>query len=227
MKKKIAITIIGLTVVLSIVACGNKDSLAEPTETNSIVEDSESIDTEIVTTESIETTEVAESETEISDEVAEIIAQLEEKGYNNIDPDLIDHMLMGDIDPLNTMYFESFEAGTYVHALPKIHIEGIGSQETAWAMSQGADWLCGWTIIFENGKGAGENPTYGIYVRPGDERYGQRFELGETLPNGTKYFGTRDENFEIVVEEARERFLEDGYEIEVDPETGKEIWIIP
>lgn len=46
MKKKIAITIIGLTVVFSIVACGNKDSLTVSTETNSIVEDSESIDTE-------------------------------------------------------------------------------------------------------------------------------------------------------------------------------------
>lgn len=64
MKKKIAITIIGLTVVFSIVACGNKDSLTVSTETNSIVEDSESIDTEVVATESIETTEVQDSKTE-------------------------------------------------------------------------------------------------------------------------------------------------------------------
>lgn len=220
MKKKIAITIIGLTVVLSIVACGNKDSLTEPTETNSIVEDSESIDTEVVATESVEPTEVQESETEVSDEVADIIAQLEEMGYNNIDPELIKDMLYIGFDPLNTITFESCEAGRYVRALPKIYIEGIGSQETAWAMSQGGDWLCGWTIVYMNGKGAGENPTYGIYARPGDSREGQKFEVGDILPNGSRLDGTREEEDELLTQRILEKAEERG-ETFIDPETGE------
>lgn len=57
-KKKIAIIILGLTVALSMVACGNKDNLTEQTETSRAVEVVETTEKEVVAT-----TEVQDSET--------------------------------------------------------------------------------------------------------------------------------------------------------------------
>lgn len=60
MKKKIAIIILGLTVALSVMACGNKDNLTETTEGNSTITTEKMIaeetnETEMVVVESIET----------------------------------------------------------------------------------------------------------------------------------------------------------------------------
>lgn len=219
MKNKIAITIIGLTVVLSIVACGNKDSLAEPTETNSIVEDSETIDTEVTTTENIEVTEVQESETEVSDEVADIIVQLEELGYNNIDVDLIEHLILSSYDPLYTGVLENFETAEFGATLP-----GDGTVDEKlrdWVKSQGADYMSGWTIVFEHGKGAGNQPTYGIYMRPDHIRQGERFVVGDYLPSGTQLTGTWEEYEAWMAQHLKDFIMETGvegedYEIEDD-----------
>lgn len=67
MKKKIAVIILGLTVALSVVACGNKDNSTEQTETSSTVEVVETTEKEVVATESVEETEQLTEEGQIAD----------------------------------------------------------------------------------------------------------------------------------------------------------------
>lgn len=192
MKKKIAITIIGLTVVFSIVACENKDSLTEPTETNSIVEDSESIDTEVVATESVEPTEVQESETEEQD--------AQEAGLR-----------------------ENQETREFGASLPG---EGTGAQKFyAWVQSQGADDVSGWTFIYYNGKAAGDQPSYGVYMKEGS-LYGTVYHIGDTLPNGNVFWGTTKEHELYLRDEVIKKAEETG-EVYVDPETGKTVLSFP
>ena len=62
-----------------------------------------------------------------------------------------------------------------------------------WVKSQGADYMLGWTIIFEHGKGAGAQPTYGIYMNENSDRYLERFEVGDYLPCNTQLTGTWEE----------------------------------
>lgn len=226
MKNKIAITILGLAVVLSVVACGNKESLAESTETNSIVEDSETIDTEVVATESIDTTDVTESETEVSNEVADIVATLEEQGYKNIDVELIELLLYRGYDPLDTRIRDDYEIAKFTEEnLPGEGLPGKRFQD--WAIAQGADYALGWSFVYKNGKGAGSQPTYAVYMNENSPLYGTVYHVGDILPNGSRLDGTRDENFESTIEETKEQFVEDGGKIYVDEETGKTIWEIP
>ena len=98
MKKRNVITIFCLIVVLSLAACGNKDNSTEQTETNSIVELTEAVETEVIATESVEPieeidtteeidtssnieidesteTEVIQTETEEIVEVTEVVAE--------------------------------------------------------------------------------------------------------------------------------------------------------
>lgn len=186
MKNKIAITIIGLTVVFSVVACDNKDSLTEPTETNSIVEDSETIDTEVVATESVELTEVQESETEEQD--------AQEAGLR-----------------------ENQETRAFGASLPG---EGTGAQKFyAWVQSQGADDVSGWTFIYYNGKAAGDQPSYGVYMKEGP-LYGTVYHIGDTLPNGRVFFGTTEEREAYNTKKTLEELEESG-NIYTDPETGE------
>lgn len=208
MKNKIAITIIGLTIVLSIVACSNKDSLTETTETNSIVEDSETIDIEVVTTESIDTTEVAES-----DEVTEILATYREQGYALITAQDIENIIAGGYDPTNPTYIEALEIEEYGNTLDFDGINGI-EKFNKWAQSQGADFADGWTFIYKNGSGAGDQPSYGVYMNEGSPLYGTVYHVGDYLPNGDQLVGTMDEYGDWLAEDTVEKLEERGVEIE-------------
>ena len=84
MKRKVLVTMLCLTFSVCIMACGSKDNSTEQTETNSIVEVTETEETEIVTTESEELTEVQESEAEVVEteteeivEATEVVAETE------------------------------------------------------------------------------------------------------------------------------------------------------
>lgn len=78
MKRKALVALLLLTFSVCVTACGSKNNSTEQTETNSIVEVTETVETEIVTTESVEPTEVQESETElIETETEEIIEATE------------------------------------------------------------------------------------------------------------------------------------------------------
>jgi len=96
----------------------------------------------------------------------------------------------------------------------------------AWARSQGADYALGWTFVYLNGSGAGDQPTYGVYMKEGS-RYGEIFHVGDIIPNGSRLDGTREEEDAISTQKAKEKVEEAGGSVYTDPETGKTIWDIP
>jgi len=64
MRRKILVALLCLAFSSIVITCGNKNNSIEATETNSIVEVTETIETEVVVTGSIEPTEVQEIETD-------------------------------------------------------------------------------------------------------------------------------------------------------------------
>lgn len=81
-----------------------------------------------------------------------------------------------------------------------------------WVKSQGADYMLGWTIIFEHGKGAGDQPTYGIYMNENSERYLERFEVGDYLPCNTQLTGTMEEYEAWMAQDLKDTIMENGEE---------------
>lgn len=106
--------------------------------------------------------------------------------------------------------------------------EGTGMAKfQAWARSQGADAAYGWTFVYENGKGAGDQPTYGVYMNENSPLYGTVYHVGDILPDGSRLDGTREEEDAISAEKAKENVEEAGGKVYIDEETGKEVWEIP
>lgn len=96
-------------------------------------------------------------------------------------------------------------------------------QYTLYAKSQGADGTGGWCWIYFNGKGAGDQPSYAVYMKEGDPLYGTVYHVGEYLPSGEQFSGTNDE-WEAFIKQDMERILtEDGSVSFKDPETGRTI----
>lgn len=84
MRRKVLVTLLCLTFSVCVMACGSKNNSTEQTATNSIVEVTETVKTEVVATESVEPTEVQESEAEVVEteteeivEVTEVVAETE------------------------------------------------------------------------------------------------------------------------------------------------------
>ena len=92
-----------------------------------------------------------------------------------------------------------------------------------YVISQGADYAMGWTWIYKNGSGAGDQPSYGVYMKEGDPLYGTVYHVGDYLPSGTQFVGTMEELKALaaqgIVEEA-EKLGEVSFK---DPETGRTI----
>lgn len=96
-------------------------------------------------------------------------------------------------------------------------------QFTLYAREQGADDTDGWCWGYYNGKGAGDQPSYAVYMKEGDPLYGTVYHVGEYLPNGSQFCGTNDE-WEAFIKQDMERILtEDGSISFKDPETGRTI----
>lgn len=96
-------------------------------------------------------------------------------------------------------------------------------QYTLYAKSQGADGTGGWCWIYFNGKGAGDQPSYAVYMKEGDPLYGNVYHVGDYLPSGEQFSGTNDE-WEAFIKQDFERLLtEDGSVSFKDPETGRTI----
>lgn len=93
----------------------------------------------------------------------------------------------------------------------------------AWVRSQGADYASGWSFIYINGKAAGNQPSYAVYMRPGHSDYGKVFHVGDTLPDGTTFWGTAREHEAYNAKQMEEQLIEDG-NLTIDPETGKKIY---
>lgn len=86
-------------------------------------------------------------------------------------------------------------------------------QFTLYAREQGADDTDGWCWEYYKGKGAGDQPSYAVYMKEGSPDYGKIFHVGEYLPDGSQFCGTNDE-WEAFIGEDLKRVYEDaGYEV--------------
>lgn len=86
-------------------------------------------------------------------------------------------------------------------------------QFTLYAREQGADDTDGWCWEYYNGKGAGDQPSYAVYMKEGSSDYGKVFHVGDYLPDGNQFCGTNDE-WEAFIGEDLKRVYEDaGYEV--------------
>lgn len=81
-----------------------------------------------------------------------------------------------------------------------------------WVRSQGADYASGWVFIYKHGESAGNQPTYGIYMNENSNRYLERFEVGDYLPDGSQLTGTMEEFMAWQAQDLKDTIMEDGEE---------------
>ena len=60
-------------------------------------------------------------------------------------------------------------------------------QYEIYAQENGADYAFGWTWCYDHGKGAGDQPSYAVYMKEGDPLYGTVYHVGDYLPDGTQF----------------------------------------
>lgn len=162
--------------------------------------------TEIVETET-EETETEEIETEISEESAH---DLYTEGYKSPE----------ELSAEEAAIQDNKSAMDFAKTLP-----GEGSLQSkfqAYAREQGADVADGWTFIYYNGKAAGSQESYAVYMNPDSPLYGTVYHIGDTLPNGNVFWGTTKEHELYLRDEVIKKAEETG-EVYVDPETGKTV----
>jgi hypothetical protein len=207
-KNLLMLSILSTAVVLS--ACGSDtgDVSVENTETEIVA----SVDIETETTE--ETTETEEIEsTEITDTEVEATET---------------------VDTENETETEAVASGgaatTYEDTLPADQAVGDASALSSiiaeygsiknWgniARENGADGVCNYYWYYENGSAAGDKPSYLVYMREGSSYYGQVFQYGDTLLDGTiNMNGTNDEYTAWLGEQVVEAARDQGYEVEVN-----------
>ena len=85
-------------------------------------------------------------------------------------------------------------------------------QYNLYAQSQGADHSSGWSWCYINGKGAGDQPSYAVYMKEGSPDYGKVFHVGDTLPDGNKFNGTMKEYADNMGNEIIKEAQKQGYE---------------
>lgn len=120
-------------------------------------------------------------------------------------------------------YIEGAETGEFGETLPG---EGSGDQKFQdWVRAQGADYACGWTFIYENGKGAGSQPTYGVYMKEGSPLYGTVYHVGDIMPTGDRLRGTPEEWDVWTTEDMIEKVEEEGLEV-YENEDGDTVIVI-
>ena len=236
MKRKIGTILLALSIAtISLTACGKKTDTVETnadtveTKTDTVETKTDTVETNADTvgtnTDAVGTstgadgsnvktdvvTQLEESTTNAdgsvenakrTESIAEIQKTLKEKGYDLTAED-IQYILHHGKDPINDIgYVEDYEAD-------KIAKENGYATIIDWAMSQGADTAFGWTFIYMHGEGAGDQRSYGVYMKEGSPLYGKVFHVGEELPTGTPMPGTQEENTyaqaEQMIKTAEER----------------------
>jgi hypothetical protein len=95
--------------------------------------------------------------------------------------------------------------------------DGTVSSDQAWqnwyayAQENGADGAWGYYWYYENGSAAGSKPSYLVYMKEGSEHYGEVFQYGDTLLDGTiNNNGTNDEYYAWVGESAMQSAIDAG-----------------
>lgn len=96
-------------------------------------------------------------------------------------------------------------------------------QYNLYAQSQGADHSSGWSWCYIHGEGAGDQPSYAVYMKEGSPDYGKVFHVGDYLPDGNQLCGTMEEYKEVLVKEGVEAAKEQGAEVYTDENTGKTV----
>jgi hypothetical protein len=90
-------------------------------------------------------------------------------------------------------------------------------QFTLYARENGADATSGWCWLYYTGEGAGDQPSYAVYMKEDDPLYGTVYHLGDYLPNGEQFVGKGvDEYTEVIHNNFEDLAEEQGYETYID-----------
>lgn len=207
MKRKIIITFLCLTMGLSIVACGNKASTTPSTEKATATESNTEVVAEVATestntetSDYIDPSTIANNSSDESSDSSESSDGSENSNVNKEEEEI-----------RNSKWADINGAWDAVH------------QWNLYAQSQGADGGAGWCWVYINGKAAGDQPSYAVYMKEGDPDYGKVFHVGDTLPDGTKLNGTMEEYKEVLVKEGVEAAKEQGANVYTDENTGETV----
>lgn len=205
MKRKLLATILYLAISVSMIACGNVNTSEQQ---------------EVMATEQTTETEIIETSTE----------QVEENTLEQVEQVNISDGVDNSIDTSDTSTSDT--TSEYNDDENEIRNSKWADINGAWdavhqyeiyAQENGADYAFGWTWCYDHGKGAGDQPSYAVYMKEGDPLYGTVYHVGDYLPDGTQFSGTNDE-WEAFIKQDMERILtEDGSISFKDPETGRTI----
>lgn len=190
MKRKLLVTILCLAISVSMIACGNVDT-AEQQEVTATEQTTETEIIEISTEQVEENTSEQVEQANISEKVDTSIDTSDTTSEYNDDENEIRNSEWADING----------------AWDAVH------QYTLYAKSQGADGTGGWCWIYFNGKGAGDQPSYAVYMKEGDPLYGIVYHVGEYLPSGEQFSGTNDEWEAFIAEDMIRQAQEEGLEV--------------
>ena len=216
MKRKIIITFLCLTMGLSIVACGNKASTTPSTEKATATESNTEVVAEVAT---------ESTNTETSDYIDPVAATADNKDSSTSEADT----------PRSEAgaYLVKDEEGNVVlkeeHEIENSKWADINGKWDAvhqwnlYAQSQGADYASGWTWEYINGKAAGDQPSYAVYMKEGDPDYGKIFHVGDTLPDGNQFNGTMEEYAAFIDKDITRVAEEAGADVYTDENTGKTV----
>lgn len=188
MKRKQLIAVSIFSICLFTSACGSNTT---DTETIAIMQNTETQQAE-TETENISTELVEESLSEPTEqiEVTEPTTDITSSEYNDDENEI-----------RNSEWADINGAWDAVH------------QYTLYAKSQGADGTGGWCWIYFNGKGAGDQPSYAVYMKEGDPLYGTVYHVGDYLPSGEQFSGTNDEWEAFIAEDMIRQAQKEGLEV--------------
>ena len=213
MKRKIIITFLCLTMGLSIVACGNKASTTPSTEKATATESNTEVVAEVAT---------ESTNTETSDYIAPVDATTDSSTSEADTPRSEAGAYLVTDEEGNVDLKEEYEIKNSKWADINGKWDAV-HQYGQYAASQGADGMSGWTWIYIHGKGAGDQPSYAVYMKEGSPDYGKVFHVGDTLPDGNKFNGTMEEYKEVFVKEGAEAAKEQGANVYTDENTGETV----
>ena len=195
MKRKLLATILYLAISVSMIACGNVNTSEQQ---------------EVMATEQTTETEIIETSTE----------QVEENTSEQVEQANISEEADTSIDTSDTSSTETTseynDDENEIRNSEWADINGAWDavhQYTLYAKSQGADGTGGWCWIYFNGKGAGDQPSYAVYMKEGDPLYGTVYHVGEYLPSGEQFSGTNDEWEAFIAEDMIRQAQEEGLEV--------------
>lgn len=204
MKRKIIITFLCLTMGLSIVACGNKASTTPSTEKATATESNTEVVAEVAT---------ESTNTETSDYIAPVDATTDSSTSEADTPRSEAGAYLVTDEEGNVDLKEEYEIKNSKWA----DINGKWDAVHQWnlyAQSQGADGASGWTWEYINGKAAGDQPSYAVYMKEGSPDYGKVFHVGDYLPDGNQFCGTMEEYAANMGNEIIKEAQKQGYDVE-------------